>query len=140
MYASKPRTLVMIFVTSLLASLLTVWAQTSPLKDRIPKPDPKKYQAVRDAKDWQNPILIVRAEGIEVLVVTPPAHGIPAESVPDVLEHLPDSAWPYGLVVMVADTGVLGSRKEIPHINANRTKLLKILKGLGIAVELWPSA
>lgn len=111
-----------------------------PLPNRIPKADPKKYLAIRDGQGWQNPKMFVRPEGIEVVGVTPAARGIPAESVPDVLERLPDSAWPYGLVVAVSDVGVIGSRKDLPRIQANRIKLLKILRHYGIVVELWPSA
>jgi hypothetical protein len=139
MGASKARLLVVIFVAQLLTSILTVRSETSPsLSSRIPKPDPNKYQAIRDGKDWQNPYLVVRPTGIEVIGFTPPAQGIPAESVPDVLENLPDSAWPYGLVVAVSDIHILSSRKDIPPIDANRTKLLKILRRHGVVVDLWP--
>lgn len=114
-------------------------AQTSqPLRSRIPKADPNKYEAIRDGQDWKNPKMFVRPEGIEVIGVTPPARSIPAESVPEILEHLPESAWPYGLVVAVSDVGVIGSRRDMPRIQANRTKLLKILRQYGITVELWP--
>jgi hypothetical protein len=141
MGASKARLLFVIFVAQLLTSILTVRSQTSPsLSSRIPKPDPNKYQVIRDGKDWQNPYLVVRPEGIEIYRITPPARGVPVESVLDILEHLPDSAWPYGLVVVVSDVGVLSSRKDVPRINANRSKLVKTLKRQGIAVELWPSA
>jgi|ERR1700728_1510488 hypothetical protein len=141
MGASKARLLVVIFVAQLLTSILPVRSQTSPsLSSRIPKPDPNKYQAIRDGKDWQNPYLVVRPEGIEIYGITPSAQGIPVESVPDILEHLPGSAWPYGLVVVVSDVGVLSSRKDVPRINANRSRLMKTLKRQGIAVELWPSA
>jgi hypothetical protein len=37
----------------------------SPLKNRIPPPDPNKYRSVRDARDWQNPYLMVQANGID---------------------------------------------------------------------------
>jgi hypothetical protein len=141
MGASKVRLFAVILGAELLASILTVWAQTSPsLRNRIPKPDPKKYQAIQDGQDWHNPKMCVRPEGIEVIGVTPPGQGIPVESVLDILEHLPDSAWPYGLVVAASDIGILSSRKDIPRIDQNRTKLLKVLKSHGIAVELWPSA
>jgi len=100
MVASKAKLLVVIFIAQLLATILTVSAQISPpLRSRISKPDPKKYYAIRDEQDWQNPKIFVRPAGIEVIGITPLAQGIPAESVPDVLEHLPDSAWPYGLVL-----------------------------------------
>jgi hypothetical protein len=68
-------------------------------------PDPKKYHSVRDAKDWKNPYLIVRRDGIEILGMTPVGRAIAVESVPGVLDRLPDSAWPYGLVVAVQDKG-----------------------------------
>jgi hypothetical protein len=130
-----------IFLAQLLAPAQIVWPQTSPpLKRRIPEPDPKKYHAIQDGKDWQNPKLVVRPEGIEVVGITPAGQAIPAESVPDKLEHIPDSAWPYGLIVMVSDAGIVSSSKVIPRIQANRAKLLKILKAHGIAVDLWPSA
>jgi hypothetical protein len=30
--------------------------------------------------------------------------------------------------------------EDLPHVSANRKKLVALLKRLGIAVELWPSA
>jgi hypothetical protein len=141
MRSSRAGMLLVIFVAQLLAPILAVWAQTSPpLKNRIPKPDPKKYESIRDGKDWHNPQMFVRPDGIEIIGMTPAGRGIPAESIPDKLEHLPDSAWPYGLVVAVSDIGIVSSRRDAPRINENRTKLLKKLKGHGIAVVLWPSA
>lgn len=61
-----------IFVAQLVAMTFIVWAQTPhSLQNRIPKPDPKKYHDVQDAKDWKNPYLIVRRDGIEIMGVTP---------------------------------------------------------------------
>ena len=115
--------------------------QTSrPLQHRIPKPDPKKYHAVQDARDWKNPYLIVRPDGIEIVGMTPVGRGITLESVRDVLERLPDSAWPYGVVVAVQDIGILTGKTDLARVEANRTKLLNLLKDLGIAVDRWPSA
>jgi len=141
MGVAKAGMLVGIFLAQLLASAQIVWPQTSPsLKRRVPEADPKKYHAIQDGKDWHNPQLVVRPEGIEVVGITPAGQAIPAESVLDKLEHLPDSAWPYGLVVMVSDAGIVSSSKVQPRIQANRAKLLKILRAHGIAVDLWPSA
>lgn len=70
--------------------------------------------------------------------VTPVGQAIPVDSVPLVLEGLPDSAWPYGLVVAVQDIGLV-SDGDLPRIEANRKKLLMLLKKLAIAVDLWPS-
>jgi hypothetical protein len=139
MNPSRRLTVIVIFITQLLA-LIAVAQMSKPLRSRIPKAEPKRYQAIQDGQDWQNPKMFVRPEGIEVVGVTPPARGIPAESIPEILEHLPDSAWPYGLVVAVGDIALIGSRRDIPRIHANRTKLLKLLRRRGIVVELWPSS
>jgi hypothetical protein len=116
------------------------WTQTQLLRNRIPKANPKKYHAIQDAKDWKNPNLVIRPEGIEIIGITPIGHAVPVESVLGVLERLPDSAWPYGLVVAASDVGILSSTSDLPLISANRAKLLKLLKGQGVVVELWPSA
>lgn len=123
-----------------LATAAVGWTQTSqPLRDRIPKPDAAKYQHVQDGQDWKNPVLVVRRGGIEIVGVTPVEPGIAVESVATELERLPDSAWPYGLVVAVEDAGIVSQGDE-PLINANRAKLLALLKKLGIVAALWPSA
>jgi hypothetical protein len=106
--------------------------QTSrSLQDRIPKP----YHSVHDAKDWKNPYLIVRRDGIEIVGMTPVGQAISIESVPGMLEKLPDSAWPYGLVVAVQDIGILSGKTDLASIEADRTKLLNLLKELGVAVD-----
>ena len=58
------------------------------------------------------------------------------ELVSEKLEQLPASAWPYGLVVMVSDCGILSSPKDLPQIQADRSELLKALKKHCIAVDL----
>ena len=136
----RSKVLVGLCIVQVAASTLAVFAQGLPLSARIPKPDPKKYQGILDAKDWKNPQLIVRSTGIEVIGVTPAGSGIAVDSVLDALGHLPDSAWPYGLVVAISDTGLRGSKNENAPIHANRVKLLRILKQHSIAVERWPSA
>lgn len=131
-----------IFGILLAASLVwSVSAQTSySLRQRIPKAEPEKYRPIRDGSDWHNPMLVVRPEGIEIVGITPAGQATTIDSVPEKLEHLPDSAWPYGLIVMVSDASIVSSPKVYPRIQANRSRLLKVLKAHGIAVDLWPSA
>lgn len=38
----------------------------SPLTGRIPSADQRKYQGIHERKDWRNPYLIVRADGVEI--------------------------------------------------------------------------
>lgn len=54
---------------------------SNPLRQRIPDADPKKYQGIHDAKDWRNPYLIIRSDGIEIVGVTDREAPIPIDSV-----------------------------------------------------------
>lgn len=117
------------------------WGQElRPLRQRIPKADVRKYRGIQSGKDWKNPYLIVKADGIEILGVTPGGHSIATDSVAIALMSLPDSAWPYGLVVAVQDIGIVSGEEEIAQIKTNRRILIRILSRLGAAVNLWPSA
>ena len=141
MGALKTGSLVGFLLAQLVAVACIDCSQTSRyLQDRIPGPDPKKYHSVQDAKGWKNPYLIVRRDGIEIVGMTPVGQVISVESVPVMLEKLPDSAWPHGLVVAVQDIGILSGKTHPARIEANRAKLLNLLKELGIAADRWPSA
>jgi hypothetical protein len=140
MGALKTGSLVGLLLTQLVAAACIGCTPTSrSLQDRIPEADSKRYHSVQDAKGWKNPYLIVRRDGIEIVGMTPVGQAISVESVPGTLEKLPDSAWPYGLVVAVQDIGILSGRTDPTRIKANRAKLLNLLKELGIAVNRWPS-
>jgi hypothetical protein len=110
----------------------------SPLTGRILNADPKKYQAIRDGKDWRNPYLTVRADGIEIAGTASGGSPIPVESVAAALEGLPDSAWPYGLVVAVQKNRDGTSEAEQSRIEANQMSLEPLLGELGVVVGLRP--
>ena len=95
-----------------------------PLRERIPPADPAKFRNVRDYTAWKNPYLIVKPDGISFLHSTPPERLVAVESVPAILEVLPKSAWPYGLIVVVQEPG-LREINDTPRIDANRDKLLR---------------
>ena len=86
MLAIARRSLGVLLVASLVSS---VSAQTYSRRQRIPKADPEKYRSIRDGKDWHNPKLVVRPEGIEIIGITPAGQAIAVDSVPERLEHLP---------------------------------------------------
>ncbi len=113
----------------------------SPLKNRIRPPDGNKYLSVRDARDWQNPYLMVKANGIDARPISA-ATEAPTMSPVEVvayLEKLPSMAWPYGLVVAVQENGVRAPGDDA-RINRNRKELVRLLEKAGIKVDLWPSA
>jgi len=114
---------------------------TSPLKSRIPRPDLAKYRSIVDARDWQNPYLMVRATGIDVRPISA-ATETPTMSPQEViayLEKLPSVAWPYGLVIAVSENGVRAPGDDV-LIRRNREELVRLLEAAGVRVELWPSA
>ena len=109
----------------------------SPLKNRIPPPDPNKYRSVVDARDWQNPYLFVQANGVRP--ISPAKDTMSPADVVSYLEKLPSIAWPYGLVVAVQENGVRASPDDA-RIKRNREELLRLLEEAGVKVSLWPSA
>ncbi len=113
----------------------------STLKKRVPPADPTKYHSVRDARDSQNPYLVVHANGIDALptnAATEAPRMSPAEVV-GYLEKLPSIAWPYGLVVVVQESGVRGPAHDA-QIRKNREELQRLLIEAGVKLELWPPA
>jgi hypothetical protein len=130
------RKAVTLLVLQLLISAFAANGQDSrPLRTRIQKAHPP---AVEDAKDWKNPYLVVYGDGIYIVGVTVPEYNVPVDTVPAFLERLPDSAWPFGLIVAVQDESI-EAYGDGPRVEVNRTKLLKLLDDLGIPVDRWPA-
>lgn len=111
----------------------------SLLKNRIPPPDANKYSGVRDARDWQNPYLMVNRNGIDARPISAATEAL-TMSPTDVayLEKLPSVAWPYGLIVAVQENGVRAPDDDAP-LKRNREELIRLLEKAGIKVSLWPS-
>jgi hypothetical protein len=113
----------------------------SSLKNRIPPPDPAKYRSVMSWRDWQNPYLIVQANGIDVRPINAATEAptMSPEEVVAYLEKLLSIAWPYGLVVAVQENGLLVPGDDA-RIKRNREELVRLLEKAGVKVDLWPSA
>jgi hypothetical protein len=113
--------------------------QATAFSQRIPAADLEKYKSVRDAKDWANPYLIVKANGIEVIAKTIPS-GREVVAVGDLREALmtlPSTAWPYGRVVAIQPSGLGGSGDRTP-IARNMQIAQDVLKALPVVVDPWP--
>ena len=60
--------LLLMGVPSALASpMQSTSVQTGRLDPRISAAVPQRYASVLDAKDWQNPFLVIRRDGIEIV-------------------------------------------------------------------------
>ncbi len=102
----------------------------------IPAADPGRYEHVRDMKNWRNPYLIVRADGVALLDSADSAEIIlkPDELLP-ALARLPASNWPYGRVVAAAADQINTSEQEAVAIRRNKGIVGGLLQGVQVEVK-----
>src|SRR5689334_10529856 len=73
---------------------------------QIPEADTKQYATMKDMKAWRNPYLIVKADGVGLLdAANNEQQNVSADKVAAALAKLPASAWPYGRVVAIHESG-----------------------------------
>jgi len=107
---------------------------------QIPSADPQKYTAVRNMKNWQNPYLIVKADGVGLLdAVNHEEHLLKADELPQALAKLPSSSWPYGRVVAVAVNGTQTPADEA-SVRKNRGVVAGTLESLHVLINWVPSS
>jgi hypothetical protein len=119
-------------------------SQVNPLLriEALPPADTKQVSAVRDMKNWRNPYLIVRVDGVGLL---DPANNEQKILTPDqllaALGELPASAWPYGRVVAVAENAAAGSSQaDKAQLRRNRALVAGTLENLHVVINWVPSA
>ena len=116
--------------------------QTGRLNPKIGAAAPQRYKSIRDAKDWENPYLVIRRDGIEVITkeTLPVRKTVSAAELQQTLVKLPVTAWPYGRVVAAQDIGIRAADgSDDQSIVNNREATLAILKTLRVMEERWPS-
>ena len=93
-----------------------------------------------DMKGWQNPYLIIKADGVALLDAGNHEERLlkPAE-VTQALAKLPPSAWPYGRVVAVTEGGERAAGDDVP-IRKNRAIVAGTLESLHVLINWIPSA
>lgn len=107
----------------------------------IPEPKPEKYRSLIHMKGWQNPYLIIRADGVGLLDPDDHLERIlkPGE-LTQALGNLPPSAWPYGRVVAVTGNAIKGSADDEVKIRANRAIVAGTLESMHVLINWVPSA
>jgi len=112
------------------------------LNSNIPAAIHAKYKDIRDAKDWLNPKVTIRAEGVEVITEFLPGGRttVAPAALRDLLISLPVKAWPYGRVILASDMGLRrADRSDDEPIRRNHNAAEEILKSLDVEVDWWPS-
>jgi len=111
------------------------------LNSRIGPANPRKYTIVQPT-DWQNPYLVIRPNGVEVVAKVLPTGRkiVSTDDLQQTLVKLPVRAWPYGRVVAVTDVGIISYPDDVEPIRRNQDAALATLKALRVTVVRWPSA
>lgn len=144
------------FVRSSIAVALIVCAVVEPtaiaqgrsndvvrLDKRIGPPVSRRWRSILVGEDWKNPFLIIGQDGIDVIAAGLPSgrRTVARGELQQTLVDLPVTAWPYGRVVAVAETGLRApDRSDEATIAENLKATLAILKGLRVTANRWPSA
>jgi hypothetical protein len=143
---SRPKLISVLLVTLCLCAC-TSQQRAAPgpdaatLLQAIPVPDQHKYERMQDMKNWRNPYLIIRTDGVGLLDPADNAEIVlKPEEVLDRLAQLPASAWPYGRVVAATENGVRASEQDSVAIRRNKGIVGGILRGAHVAIEWVPSA
>jgi hypothetical protein len=113
------------------------------LNPRIGPANPRLYRSIHDARDWKNPILIIRRDGIEVISngVLSGGRIVAPTDLQRTLIDLPLTAWRYGRVVAVQEIGLRAPDfSDTKPMADNLDVTLAILKTLEVTVERWPTA
>ena len=105
----------------------------------IPTADPAKYDHVEDTKNWRNPYLIVRADGVALYDPADSAEIIlKPEEVVGALAQLPRSNWPYGRVVAAGETTAASDRDGVA-IRRNKGLVGGLLAEAHVAIRWVPA-
>ena len=110
--------------------------------EALPPADAQKVSAARDMKNWKNPYLIVRVDGVGLL---DPANNeqkiLTLDQLLPALGELPTSAWPYGRVVAVAESApTTSSEADKAQLRKNRALVAGTLESLHVVINWVPSA
>ena len=104
--------------------------------EEIPVAQTSKYSD--DTSPWMNPELIVAPDGILVAFSRATERKVPVSSVVPMLLSSPAANWPYGRVIQLSQTGILGSPRDAVEIRKAMTRLQQELPTVGIKVEPGP--
>jgi len=111
----------------------------SVLLRAIPAADPARYERIHDMKDWRNPYLVVRSDGVALLDSADSAEiHLKFDEVLAALARLPASNWPYGRVVAASENGRTTEQDGVA-IRRNKGIVGGLLAGANIAVKWVPS-
>jgi hypothetical protein len=133
----------------LLSALISCSSQSQAAKppapedilQAIPAAIPSQYEPIRNMKEWRNPYLIVRTDGVALYDSADSAEIIlKPDEVLAALARLPASNWPYGRVVAATETATRTSEEDGVAIRRNKGIVGGMLENAHVAVKWVPAA
>jgi hypothetical protein len=111
------------------------------LLQAIPAADPAQFGRIHDMKNWRNPYLIVRPDGVALLDAADSAEiRLKPDELLPALAALPASDWPYGRVVAAAEDSAHASEQDGVAIRRIRGIVGGMLESAHVAIKWVPSA
>jgi hypothetical protein len=111
------------------------------LLQSLPLADLGKYEHMADMRNWRNPYLVLRSNGVALLDTADNAEILlKPDEVLAALARLPASAWPYGRIVAVSESGARNSEQESVAIRRNKGIVGGMLQSAHVAIDWVPSA
>jgi hypothetical protein len=106
----------------------------------IPAADPAKYRTKQEMKNWRNPYLIVRTDGVGLLdLANNEEHILKPDELLPALAKLPPSAWPDGRVVLISEQGIRNGPNDDVLIRKNRAIVAGTLESVHVLINWVPS-
>lgn len=135
----------MLFALGLSAAACSPQKAVAPnpaaLLQSVPPADVGKYQHISDMRNWRNPYLLVRSDGIALLDTADSAEIVlKPNQVLATLAHLPASSWPYGRVVAIAVSSEESSTEDAVVIRRYKGIVGGILASAHVAIDWVPSS
>lgn len=138
-----------IFIVAAISFLFSCSSQSNAAKQptpeeilqAIPPADPAQYDHIQNMKQWRNPYLIVRTDGVALYDSADSAEIIlKTDEVLPALAKLPASEWPYGRVVAATEISVRATEQDGVAIRRNKGIVGGTLEGAHIVVKWVPGA
>ncbi|MGO9649250.1 MAG: hypothetical protein ACLPOO_14490 [Terriglobales bacterium] len=121
----------------------SVGSKVNPLLriEALPPADAQQVSTVRDMKNWKNPYLIVRVDGVGLLDSANNEQRIlTTDQLLAALADLPTSAWPYGRIVAVTESAATrSSEADKAQLRKNRALVAGTLENLQVVINWVPS-
>lgn len=125
---------------------------------RIALPTKSLYVDIHEPSAWSNPFLTVETDAVDIRIILADANPSSAgkgtllrpaaarrqelqvrpADLTAAVAALPDSAWPYGRVIAIAESPT-AAKKDRPQIRRNVEAAIQQLNDLGVVVEEWPA-